>query len=223
MISGRIRARCSRGWVDLVTAQGVRLLEDVVVLPQEHCFITILPENGLTRTQAPAAVRRSPLSPCRTTPATCIVDTYVCRGNDTLQVEENILATRASFGEGKVCLVEAMCVRAMPATANRPLENARIVNGCVVVVDRGGGVSFITKARHAQAAGAIGVVIINGMDEPLTAYGHRNMDGTLDGGADVCIPVVCVRKTGGEMLVAQLPAVVNMGEAEVTCGRPDTL
>jgi hypothetical protein len=143
--------------------------------------------------------------------------------NDTLQVDlQDILATRASFGTDEVRLTKALCVRAIPATADRPLENARSAHGCVVVVDRGGGAPFVTKARHAQTAGAIGVIIINGTDEPLTAHGHRHLDGTLDVGADVAIPIVCVRKTGGEMLVARLPAVVNMDEMEVAGDRSDT-
>ena len=224
--TGRLRARVRHGWADLVSAQGVRLLEDVVVLPQEHCFITVLAEKRrrlpglLRRVQDAVAVRPSP-SPRSAEWTGCMADDY--SDNDTLQVDlQDILATRASFGTDEVRLTKALCVRAIPATADRPLENARSAHGCVVVVDRGGGAPFVTKARHAQTAGAIGVIIINGTDEPLTAHGHRHLDGTLDVGADVAIPIVCVRKTGGEMLVARLPAVVNMDEMEVAGDRSDT-
>ena len=226
--TGRLRARVRHGWADLVSAQGVRLLEDVVVLPEEHCFITVLPEVHrrfpafLRRVQDAVAVRPSP-SPSRSAKRIgCMVDDY--SDNDTLQVDlREIFATRASFGKDEVRLEKVMCVRAIPATADRPLENSLSANGCVVVVDRGGGVPFVTKARHAQTAGAIGVIIINSTDEPLTAHGHRNPDGTLDVGADVRIPIVCVRKTGGEMLVARLPTVVTMGEMEVAGDRSDAL
>ena len=40
--------------------------------------------------------------------------------------------------------------------------------------------------------------------------------------ADVRISIVYVRKTCGEMLVARLPPVVNMGEMEVAGARSDT-
>ena len=221
--TGRLRAQVAnhagvRGWVDLVSARGLQLLEDVVTLPQERYFITVLPEKyeavsgSMRRVQDAIVVRRSPQPSRRAFSTSCTTSDERSYDDMPPEAEEDIIATRASFGRGEVHLVEVLCVRAIPATAARPLENARTVNGCVVAIDRGGGVPFVTKTRYAQAAGAIGVILINDMDEPLTAHGHQNLDGTVDGGADVSVPVVCIRKTGGERLVARLPAMVDMGE-----------
>jgi hypothetical protein len=217
--TGRLRAQVERGWVDLVSARGVPLLVDVMTLPQERCCIAVLPDDsgvvsGLLRKAQGAvlSVRRPPSR--RSSPSICIAPEDGRDGELQHTTVEEVLATRASFGQVEPWWFSGtLCVRAIPATADRPLENARSVSGCVVVIDRGG-VPFVTKARHAQAAGAVGVILVNDTDEPLTAHGHRNLDGTIDGGADVSIPVVCVRKSGGEVLVPRLPALIEMWELD---------
>ena len=195
-ISGQIRARVRDGWCDLVEAQrGVPLLVDVFTHPQERCFIRVFPARQSTSVLSTVVSLLSP--------------------DQREEEEEEVLATYAEFGnvDDAWRLGEVLCVQAVPARAERPLDNAYAVRGCVVVIERGG-VPFVTKARHAQAAGAVAVILVNDTDEPLTAHGHQNLDGTVDPGADVVLPVLCVRKTAGEVLAARLPALVEIGEEE---------
>jgi hypothetical protein len=98
--------------------------------------------------------------------------------------EENIRVTRASFGQGEVDLLEALCVRAMPATADRPplVKHACSANGCVAAIDRG----WWRAVRHEGEAGAIGV-FVNDMDEPVTGIATWTAPRCLrDQGADHC-------------------------------------
>ena len=193
-VSGQIRARVRDGWCDMVDAQrGVPLLVDIFTHPQERCFIRVFPAKQSTSVLSTVVSLLSP------------------RDDD----EEELLATYAEFGNADETwrLGEVLCVKAVPSRAERSLDNAYAVRGCVVVIDRGE-VPFVTKARNAQAAGAVGVILVNDTDEPLSAHGHQNLDGTADAGADVVVPVLCVRKTAGEVLAARLPAVVEIGEEE---------
>ena len=57
-----------------------------------------------------------------------------------------------------------------------------------------------TQVRHAEAAGAAAVVLINDQDEP---WPLRHQD-------DVGVPVVTVRKSGGEVILARLPTSVTI-------------
>lgn len=84
---------------------------------------------------------------------------------------------------------------AEPPLAESPLTND--VSGKIVLIDRGA-VSFVLKARAAQTAGAIGVVIAD--NEP---GGPINLTGD---GPDINIPVLMVSQEYGEELKAALAA-----------------
>jgi hypothetical protein len=94
--------------------------------------------------------------------------------------------------------VSARVVRVEPALADGPIVNAAEVDGSVALVKRGGNL-FQDKAKLVQAAGAIGMVVINNSDElftPLGSEGHQSVripvvaiaaqDAALFGGAGEC-------------------------------------
>ena len=66
----------------------------------------------------------------------------------------------ARFGASTSDFENATAVLAEPILADTELHNAESVRGNLVVIKRGA-VSFATKARRAQAAGASGVVFVN--------------------------------------------------------------
>lgn len=61
---------------------------------------------------------------------------------------------------GPLSEVEARLVRCQPPEANAPIKNVDQVKGNIVYIKRGG-CSFTKKARMAQEAGAIAVVVAN--------------------------------------------------------------
>ena len=71
----------------------------------------------------------------------------------------------------------------------RCLTLARTVHGKIVTVARGG-TPFLDMARRAQAAGAVGVLIINTDDELFSP-------GSGEDGQDVTIPVILVKAKDG--------------------------
>jgi hypothetical protein len=73
-----------------------------------------------------------------------------------------------------------------------------------VQVERGV-VSFVEKARHAQAAGAACVLVINSEDADYMPLGMQS-----DPGDDINIPVVCVRSSCAALLDAQQSAAVTL-------------
>ena len=92
---------------------------------------------------------------------------------------------QAKFGGELAALgAEAACVRAEPPLAEAELTNAAELAGAVAVIGRGG-CTFVEKARRAQAAGAVGVIIVNTEDTLLAPAD----DGS---GGDIRIPVVGV-------------------------------
>ena len=199
--TGQLRARVRNGWVDVVDAsRGVPLLQDLFSHAAERFAVALRPSDWATK-RAESALHA------------CISSVDSPRKH---LEEQELRATVAEFGRG-IALessgLRALCVRAIPRRAERPLENAAATAGAVVVCDRGR-VPFVTKARHAQNAGAAGVILINDTDEPLAAHGHTNPDGTADNGLDVTIPVLCVRKSAGEILTTVLPATVELRLAQ---------
>ena len=81
--------------------------------------------------------------------------------------------------------------------------NAGAINGNVAMIDRGN-CTFVNKARNAQAAGAIGVIIVDNSRETCTPP-------TLGGdAADITIPVFSIGPNDGDLLKAQLTAGVAM-------------
>ena len=81
--------------------------------------------------------------------------------------------------------------------------NAGAVAGRIAVVDRGV-CTFVVKAKNAQNAGAVGVLIVNNV-----APGAPGMAGT---DATITIPVVSVSLADGAAIKAQLalPAAVSL-------------
>lgn len=77
--------------------------------------------------------------------------------------------------------------------------NASAVSGQIALVDRGSCL-FVTKARNAQAAGAIGVVIVDNSTTNCTPPG---MAGEAP---DVTIPIVSITSRDGDALKQQLSA-----------------
>lgn len=81
--------------------------------------------------------------------------------------------------------------------------NADSIRGNVAMIDRGN-CTFVFKARNAQAAGAIGAVIVDNSRETCTPL-------TLGGDAtDITIPVFSISATDGDVLKAQLTAGATM-------------
>jgi hypothetical protein len=81
-----------------------------------------------------------------------------------------------------------------PALADGPIVNAAEVDGSVALVKRGGNL-FQDKAKLVQAAGAIGMVVINNSDAlfaPLGSEGHQS----------VRIPVVAIAQESAQMIAA---------------------
>jgi len=88
------------------------------------------------------------------------------------------------------------------------LTNASAVAGRIALVDRGGPpapadpCTFAKKARNAQAAGAIGLIIVDNQRESCAPPA---MGGS---GSDVTIPLVSITAADGDALKAQLNANV---------------
>ncbi|HEX7829067.1 MAG TPA: PA domain-containing protein [Thermoanaerobaculia bacterium] len=83
-------------------------------------------------------------------------------------------------------------------------SNAGAVAGKVAVVDRGT-CTFVVKARNAQAAGAIGLVVIDNRRDTCTPPGMGNTDDA----SDVTIPVISISASDGDALRPQLGNTVN--------------
>jgi len=77
--------------------------------------------------------------------------------------------------------------------------NASAVAGRIALIDRGN-CTFVTKARNAVAAGAIGVVIVDNSREECIPPGMAGV------AADVTFPVVSITANDGDLLKAQLAA-----------------
>ncbi|MAE65994.1 MAG: hypothetical protein CMJ18_17115 [Phycisphaeraceae bacterium] len=92
---------------------------------------------------------------------------------------------------GELVLVE-------PVIGCDPLTNGAQASGRIAVVDRGT-CTFVTKVRHAQDAGAIGVIVID--SSPGRLLIQMDDDGT---GGSITIPSVFMRHGHGEDLKAAL-------------------
>lgn len=103
----------------------------------------------------------------------------------------------AAFGPQSFNL-SADLVQAQPPLADAPLTNAAAVAGKIALIDRGGP-SFVQKALNAQAAGAVGVVIVNN----VAGAGPIDM-ATATGADSVTIPLLSVSKEDGDLIKAAL-------------------
>ncbi len=92
-----------------------------------------------------------------------------------------------------------------PGCAKQDFEGLPM-DGAIALVDRGV-CPFTQKVAHAAAAGAVGVVIANNVDE-------ERMGGTLGEKNEVAIPVVSVARADGERLRAEPGPVTLRVQAE---------
>lgn len=86
---------------------------------------------------------------------------------------ESVLFKPALFGPAAI-VTGCHCVRANPRYAETTLRNAATINGNIAVIDRDGPektgsarISFVEKARRAEAAGAIMAIMVNTKEENL--------------------------------------------------------
>ena len=98
---------------------------------------------------------------------------------------------RASFGSKSS--FSGQGVRAVPELADADLTNAGALAGAVAVVRRGE-VPMFEKARRAQHAGAIAVIVVN------NEQGYSIGDPDNEAG-DITIPVMAVPSSVGAKLV----------------------
>jgi len=119
----------------------------------------------------------------------------------------------ASFG-AKSFSVAARIVAAEPYEAHAALTNAAALRGKIALCVRGGDATFVAKARRAQAAGALALIVVNAEAAGVYARGGGvsktrseqltwRMGGGGDAvdGSDVTIPCVMVTaSTGAELL-----------------------
>lgn len=93
------------------------------------------------------------------------------------------------------------------------LTNASAVAGRIALIDRGGppapaeACTFAKKTRNAQAAGAIGVIIV---DNTRESCAPPSMGGTA---SDIAIPVISITANDGDALKAQLAANASVEAA----------
>ncbi len=88
---------------------------------------------------------------------------------------------------------------ANPTQGCEALINASEVNGKIAVVDRGT-CTFVQKALNAQAAGAIGLIVVN------NTTGLINMSGTDSG---ITIPIIMIGQEDGQLIKNNLGTGVN--------------
>ena len=94
-------------------------------------------------------------------------------------------------------LVAAHDGTASPRGGCQPFTNAAAVHGRIAVVVRGN-CDYNVKARNAQNAGAIGVIVVNNVAGPPMAPGGTD--------SSIAIPVVMVRQDDGALLLQALGA-----------------
>ena len=96
-----------------------------------------------------------------------------------------------SYRSQVVEMLNASTVVAVPEMGCTPLENAEQMAGSIAVINRGA-CFFAEKARNAEAAGAVAVIITNNRIEPLVT-----MTGDFSA---VTIPAMMVTQDGGAEL-----------------------
>jgi PA domain len=82
-----------------------------------------------------------------------------------------------------------------------PLTNANAVGGHIALLDRGSS-TFVTKAKNAQNAGAIGVIIVdNRLETPAPGMGGTD--------PSLTVPAVMISQPDGTTIERQLAGGVN--------------
>ena len=106
-------------------------------------------------------------------------------------------ATAASFGQHAPFSVSGNIVATIPLNASTGLTNPGAIAGNIALCQRGS-VTFVTKVKNCQNAGATGVIVFDNLSEPLITMG----------GADptITIPAIFISLSDGNNLLANLPA-----------------
>ena len=122
----------------------------------------------------------------------------------------------ALFG-GSAEVINCGYVTAEPRLANASLTNAAAARGKVVLVHRDpenvktGRTSFVQKALHAQAAGAVMVIVVNHKNDMLRpADVRKGHDGPVGLGRNVTVPVIAVPQRLGQQLLAQPRTLLSL-------------
>ena len=111
--------------------------------------------------------------------------------------------------------VTGSLVYAEPRLACEPLSNASSIRGRIAMIDRGT-CFFADKILHAQAAGALAVVMVNNLDESPIAMGGES--------TGIRIPAVMISKADGARLAGASPESVSIRlDSELRIDRPEYL
>jgi len=100
-----------------------------------------------------------------------------------------------NYGAVTAQVIQAVDGTAPTSDACSPLTNGAQISGKIALIDRGT-CTFTSKAVTAQAAGAVGVIIVNNTTGPAPDLGGTD--------PTVVIPVVSVSQTDGNNIRAQL-------------------
>lgn len=121
--------------------------------------------------------------------------------------------------------LSACVVYAEPHDACTPLTNAVAVTGCYVLLDRGAAspgscdypnIYFANKVKTAQAAGAVGAIVVNNLDEGWVYMGGVSGDAAVD----VTIPSIFVSKATGDVMKDNLHHGLRLSFAAPEGRRP---
>ncbi len=126
--------------------------------------------------------------------------------NSPSNIAGTYTATGASFGANLDSpltgdLVLANDGTATPTLGCAPFVNSASVNGKIAVVDRGD-CTFAIKAQNAQSAGAIALLVLNNVPDPLI-----NMGGDA---SNITIPLLMVTQATGNLIKNNLANGVNV-------------
>ena len=96
---------------------------------------------------------------------------------------------------------ESPVVDAVPFKADATLQNEASIKGNIMLCIRGGGTSFVDKAKRASAAGAAAVIIINTDDKlmPITD-GTQSCSEQSEDGYKSDIPVLMIKSSDAPRL-----------------------
>mmetsp|Transcript_11363 Transcript_11363/g.27967 ORF Transcript_11363/g.27967 Transcript_11363/m.27967 type:complete len:389 (+) Transcript_11363:93-1259(+) len=130
-------------------------------------------------------------------------DIRCCRARfGSLKIEEGEGQTKGLKDETKRIIAEASVIPAEPIHGESELENALELKGSICIMKRGK-VSFITKARKAESAGCLGLVVIQSEDG---GWPYHMTDST-NSKPEVKMPVVMVSHSDGNTLLKAIAAI----------------
>ena len=120
----------------------------------------------------------------------------------------------ASFGTFTVAFTDHKVVWAEPPDLVTECENGHEVFGNIVITKRGGS-SFDVKARRAQEAGAVAIIVVNTSNNDLVA----GVSGSA--GDDIRIPVVAIHAVDGALFEGETTASLQFAGG-LACTRSGT-